>query len=104
MATGIPSRFRLLGHTITVRVVPRPKWRHGRDCVGIWEPDKLRISLLADPIETQLQAGFTHELVHALLDMMNHELSHDEAFVDNLGALLQQALTTFEFDKKPRGE
>jgi hypothetical protein len=28
--------------------------------------------------------------------MMNHDLSHDEAFVDNLGALLQQALTTFK--------
>jgi hypothetical protein len=39
---------------------------------------------------------FTHELTHALLDHMSHELSHDEVFVDQLGLLLQQALTTFE--------
>lgn len=96
MATGIPKSFQLLGHTINVRVIPRSKWRHGKNVVGIWIPDKLRIDLLADPIETQLQATFCHELTHALLDMMNHDLSHDEVFVDNLGALLQQALTTFK--------
>lgn len=96
MATGIPKSFQLHGHTITVRVVPRSKWRHGKNAVGIWLPDKLRIDLLADPIETQLQQVFCHELTHALLDQMNHELSHDEVFVDNFGALLQQALTTFK--------
>lgn len=95
MSTGIPKSFQLLGHTINVRVIPRSKWRHGKNVVGIWIPDKLRIDLLADPIETQLQATFCHELTHALLDMMNHELSHNEAFVDNLGGLLMQALTTF---------
>lgn len=96
MSTGIPKSFQLLGHTITVRVIPRSKWRHGKSVVGMWIPDKLRIDLLADPIETQLQATFCHELTHALLDMMNHKLSSDEVFVDNLGALLQQALTTFK--------
>lgn len=96
MSTGIPKSFQLLGHTITVRVMPRSKWRHGKNVVGMWIPDKLRIDLLADPIETQLQATFCHELTHALLDMMNHKLSNDEVFVDNLGALLQQALTTFK--------
>lgn len=97
MATGIPARFQLLGHTIRVRVIPRSRWRHGKGVVGVWIPDKLQIDLLADPIETQLQATFCHELTHAMLDMMNHELSHCETFVDNLGGLLQQALTTFEF-------
>ncbi len=96
MSTGIPKSFQLLGHTINVRIIPRSKWRHGKSVVGMWIPDKLRIDLLADPIESQLQATFCHELTHALLDSMNHELSHDEVFVDNLGALLQQALTTFK--------
>lgn len=95
MATGIPKSFQLHGHTIRVRIVPRSKWRHGKDVVGIWIPDKLRIDLLSDPIETQIQATFCHELTHALLDQMNHELSHDEVFVDNFGALLMQALVTF---------
>jgi hypothetical protein len=39
--------------------------------------------------------------VHALLDEMNHPLSHDEIFVDNLGSLLHQALSTF--DSNPSG-
>jgi hypothetical protein len=99
--TGIPSSFQLLGHRITVRVLPRSKWPHGKDVLGIWEPDKLRIDILNDQVGTAVQATFTHELCHALLDMMNHELSHDETFVDNLGALLMQALTTFDFNKKP---
>jgi hypothetical protein len=101
VATGIPTSFQLLGHTITVRVISRSKWRHGKNVVGMWMPDKLRIDLLSDPIETQLQATFCHELTHAMLDMMNHELSHDEVFVDNLGALLMQALITFDFNQKP---
>jgi hypothetical protein len=33
-----------------------------------------------------------------MLDMISHDLSADERFVDQLGHLLQQALTTFEFD------
>lgn len=37
---------------------------------------------------------FTHELLHAILDMMNSPLSYDEAFVDNFGGLLAQALST----------
>jgi hypothetical protein len=93
---GIPKRFQLLGHVITVRILPKSKWRHGKGVVGMWEPEKLRIDLLANPIESQIQAVFTHELTHALLDHMSHELSHDEVFVDQLGLLLQQALTTFE--------
>jgi hypothetical protein len=96
VSSGIPKEFQLLAHTIKVRVIPRSKWRHGKNVVGMWMPDKLRIDLIADPIETQLQATFCHELCHALLDMMNHNLSRDEVFVDNLGALLQQALTTFK--------
>jgi hypothetical protein len=44
-----------------------------------------------------VQHTFCHELTHAMLDMISHELSRDEQFVDQLGALLQQALTTFEF-------
>jgi hypothetical protein len=94
--TGIPKRFQLLGHVIQVRILPRSKWRHGKGVVGMWEPEKLRIDLLSNPIDTQLQTVFTHELVHAMLDHMSHELSHDEVFVDQLGHLLQQALTTFE--------
>lgn len=97
MHTGIPTRFQLLGHTITVKVIPKSRWRH-KGCVGIWMPDKLRIDLLSNSEVTVLQQVFTHELTHAMLDMISHDLSADERFVDQLGHLLQQALTTFEFD------
>lgn len=95
MRTSVPARFQLMGHTITVRVLPRSKWRH-KSAIGLWDPCKLRIDLLAGQPETVLQQVFCHELTHAMLDMMSHELARDEAFVDQLGHLLQQALTTFE--------
>jgi len=93
--TGIPKRFQLLGHVIQVRVVPKSRWRH-KGAVGIWEPDKLRISILAGQPITALQQTFCHEWGHAMLCLMSHPLEHDEQFVDQLGHLLQQALTTFE--------
>lgn len=93
--TGIPKRFQLLGHVITVRVVPKSRWRH-KGAVGIWEPDKLRISIVSGQPMTAMQQTFCHELTHAMLDMISHDLSRSEQFVDQLGHLLQQALTTFE--------
>lgn len=59
-------------------------------------PDALRIEILGGQPITALQQTFCHELTHAMLDMISHKLSRDEAFVDQLGHLLQQALTTFE--------
>jgi hypothetical protein len=95
MKTGIPKSFKLLGHNITVRVIPRSRWKH-KDCVGIWIPDRLRIEILGGQPVTSLQQTFCHEWTHAMLDMMAHPLSRDEQFVDQLGHLLQQSLTTFE--------
>jgi len=93
--TGIPQSFQLMGHKITVKVIPKARWRR-KSCVGVWIPDKLRIELLDDGEASVVQHTFCHELTHAMLDMISHELSRDEQFVDQLGALLQQALTTFE--------
>jgi hypothetical protein len=93
--TGIPKKFQLLGHTITVCIVKKHRWRL-KDTVGIWEPEKLRISILSGLPSTSLQQVFCHEWTHAMLDMMVHPLSTDEQFVDQLAHLLQQSLTTFE--------
>jgi hypothetical protein len=59
-------------------------------------PDRLRIEILGGQPVTSLQQTFCHEWTHAMLDMMAHPLSRDEQFVDQLGHLLQQSLTTFE--------
>lgn len=94
---GIPSSFKLVGHKITVKVIPKSRWRR-KSCVGIWLPNQLRIELLDSGEASVVQHTFCHELTHAILDCMGHDLSQNEQFVDTLGALLQQALTTFEFE------
>ena len=94
---GVPRQFKLAGHTIEVRIIPPRRWKHGKSCVGIWLPDVYRIELLSSSRGSARQQVFTHELIHALLDVSGHDdLSRDEQFVDRLGHLLQQVLTTME--------
>jgi hypothetical protein len=95
----IPKTLQLLGHTITVRVVSKRDWEALQDhydiedAVGVWSPSDNAIVLLRQP-RSQLMHAFTHELTHAILDMMNSKLSYDETFVDNFGGLLSQAMDT----------
>jgi hypothetical protein len=94
---GIPARFQLAGHTIRVKVIPPSKWRHGKNCVGMWLPDRYEIHLLSTCKGTHRQQVWAHEAIHALLDVAGlDELSNDESKVDLLGHLLQQMLTTME--------
>jgi D-hexose-6-phosphate mutarotase len=92
---GIPRRFQIHGHEVTVRIIQLSKWRHSKSAVGIWDPTTHRIDLCNDLGDTELQQVFCHELVHAVLDEMKHKISYDEKFVDNFGSLLHQALQTF---------
>lgn len=96
----IPRRFHLHGHEVTVRIIPRTRWPHSMDTVGMWTPDRHRIDLRGDLGDTELQQAFCHEWTHALLCEMNHPLNHDEIFVDNLASLLHQSSTTFSTTKK----
>jgi hypothetical protein len=100
---GIPKKFQLAGHTIEVRTVPRGKWRHGKDCIGIWLPEKNRIEIISSVKGSARQQVWAHEAIHAMLDIAGYgpipkteDLSRDEQFVDRLGHLLQQMLTTME--------
>ncbi len=93
---GIPRTFKLMGHTIKVRVVPISRWRH-KDAVGIYFPEKYRIDVKAVQPESHRQQIFCHEYAHALLILAGRDdLSADEKLVDTLGHLPQQSLTTFE--------
>lgn len=50
-----------------------------------------------------MQAIFTHELMHALLDIAGYtKLSRDEEHVERMGQLLMQALTTFKSKRAPK--
>jgi hypothetical protein len=94
---GIPKSFQLAGHTIEVRIVTPKKWRHGKDCVGIWLPDQYRIEIVSSVRGSNRQQTWCHEAIHALLDIAGHDdLSRDEQLVDRLGHLLQQMLVTME--------
>jgi hypothetical protein len=96
----IPKQFQLHAHTITVRIIPRSRWPHSKNAIGMWVPSRHRIDLRGDQGDTELVHTFCHEWTHALLDEMNHPLSHDEIFVDNMASLLHQSSTTFSTTKK----
>jgi hypothetical protein len=94
---GIPKQFKLAGHTICIANMPAKKWKHGKDCVGMWMPDQYRIEIIGTLKGTNRQQVFLHEAVHAILDVAGYyELSEDEALVDRVSHLLQQMLTTME--------
>jgi hypothetical protein len=94
---GIPKQFQLAGHTIKVAVVQPRKWKHGRDCVGIWLPGDYRIEIISTCRGSNRQQVFCHEAIHALLEIAGlDDLNSDETKVDLLGHLLQQMLTTME--------
>lgn len=94
---GVPRQFQLAGHTIAVNLVTPRKWKHGKNCVGIWLPGDYKIELLSSCRGSNRQQVFCHEAIHAMLDIAGHDdLSRDEQLVDRLGHLLQQMLTTME--------
>lgn len=99
----IPKHFQLMGHTITVRVVPQRRW-HAKDAQGLWEPAKCRISILSSLSDQQRQQTFCHELVHAILDYQNHALRRDESFVDTFAGLLHQAWVTIDLPQPKRSK
>lgn len=84
----IPSSFSLMGHTITVEIISKKDWPHG-ECVGLFEPEKNRISILRQSRTTNAHT-FWHEASHAMLNVMGHRLYSNEQFVDTLGGLIAQ--------------
>ena len=91
----IPSSFKIMAHTITVRVIPKGEWKYD-DAVGFWDPEKNEILLLKQS-RTQLRHTFWHEVMHAVLDMMSHKQSRDEVFVDQVSGLIYQVMDTAEY-------
>lgn len=98
----IPRQFMLLGHTIHVRIVSKRDWEelaeiHDdiEDCEGFWIPDDNLIVLLRQQPSKMFHC-FGHELMHAILYYSGSSLWADENLVDRTGALLAQALSTFQ--------
>ena len=92
----IPKSLRLMGHTITVKIVPEKDWSDD-ETVGFWNSQNLTISVLDGLDPQRTQQIFCHELVHAILHNMGEiKLNGNEKFVDVFGSLLHQAWTTVE--------
>jgi hypothetical protein len=82
----------LMGHTISVVVLRSKDWEHG-DCVGLFEPDKKRISILRQS-KTGDMHTFFHEATHAMMWVLGHRLYTDEQFSDSVGGLLAQLMAS----------
>jgi hypothetical protein len=93
----IPSSLRLMGHTVTVEVIPPIRWKN-KGCVGMFFPDEMRI-IVRKGTPTTTEHSFMHELAHAILYCMNSDLYDDEVFVDTFAGLAHQALTSAKFSE-----
>jgi hypothetical protein len=103
LKSDIPKSFQLCGHQIVVRTVPKSKWKYKGD-VGCWDYANLTIELVAGQQPSVAMQTFAHEWAHAMLEMMAHPLARDERFVDQLGHLLQQSVSTFEYQNATKSK
>ena len=99
----IPKRFKLLGQTIEVVYEEKILSRNG--LCGQARFDDNQIALLKHTSEiprpaTSVEQTFFHEMMHFVLTGAGFkELCADEQFVDIVGNLLHQVLTTAEYDE-----
>lgn len=98
----IPTKFKLLGYTITVEFDPMLDGRNGTLGEARYTTNSIALQPNTDtfnrPAETQ-EHVFFHELTHHILHKMNeYELRGNEKFVDVFAGLLHQALTTMEYE------
>jgi len=94
---GVPSKFQLAGHTITVVTIPKSRWKY-KNAIALWMPNECRIELHGALHGTARVQAFMHEATHAVLDVAGYSntLSTDEELVDRLAHLLHQMFTTIE--------
>ena len=94
---GVPSKFQLAGHTITVVTVPKSRWKY-KNAVALWMPNECRIELHGGLHGSARVQAFMHEATHAVLDVAGYSntLSTDEELVDRLAHLLHQMFSTIE--------
>lgn len=85
-----------MGHTVTVSRLPPSKWTAG-NCVGFFDPHKMRISICSGAALSAQEHTFWHETVHVILYLLNSDLYEHERFVDQVGGLIHQITSSSEF-------
>lgn len=105
----IPSRFKIFGQTISVSFAPDKftdsDCHYGFACYRLNEI-QLRPSTSTLPLsDSQIEQTFWHEFTHFIIYHAGSAYSgkteymhQDEGFVDIVGHLIHQAISTFEFD------
>lgn len=90
----IPKAFQLVNRTYKVQKMP-PEIAKSLNRMGDCSRVEAVIRLDNEQPKESLEHTFYHELAHALLDASTKpKLSHNEDFVDSLGALLHQFTQT----------
>lgn len=93
----IPKTFAVMGHTITVKRIPASRWKAGKNCVGYFDPATLTIAVCSGIAPTAQEQTFWHEVTHCLLFALNSPHYENEEFVDQVGGLLHQIVSSLEF-------
>lgn len=93
----IPRAFSLMGHRIEVQHIAQAKWPADlAEAVGFFDPARMVIGVCSgDSVTTQEQA-FWHEAVHAMLYCLGSPDYGNEQFVDQMGGLIHQLVTSAE--------
>jgi hypothetical protein len=92
----IPNSFQLMGHRWTVQRMPGSFEEDGDLCNGICDFQTLTIRVNTDAADSLVMHSFMHEVMHAVLWTLGHELATNEGFVDATGAALAQVLESAE--------
>ena len=93
----IPKAFHVMGHTITVKRIPKTRWKAGKNCVGYFDPAAMTIAVCSSMATSAQEQTFWHEVTHCILFALNSPKYEDEEFVDQIGGLLHQIITSMEF-------
>lgn len=98
----VPSRFRLMGHVVTVQVTPPIQWKR-KDCIGFFDPAAMLIGIRGGR-QSIVEQAFLHELMHAVFYCLGDDDYENEGKVDSIAGLLHQVATTARYPepRQPR--
>jgi len=93
----IPKPFHVMGHTIKVKRIPKTRWKAGKNCVGYFDPASMTIAVCSSMAASAQEQTFWHEVTHCILFALNSPSYENEEFVDQVGGLLHQIVSSMEF-------
>lgn len=111
----IPARFSMLGHEVEIIILADPEFDKvvdilrpdddPNDYTGLYDHNLKNIYIRDSLSERELYSTYLHERSHCLMCFMGQdELNEDEGFVDLLGELEYQYLTTMRGNLSPKGK